>query len=248
MSNPKDEADVIIDLLFEDYGTGGYTRGEVPYWVDGKEAIKEMRAADYPRWQEVEWAGYYIKYLIQKSIEAKSEGKIRGRMQQKWHFFSGDYIWDVRFHADGDKVILGDVDGYLEVTEKNNGIGVLIVDALAGPDWNREFRDWHEEFKGGPSQYTSERERDGRPVRIRKFNFFIKKILSYYFPYGDFQRGIEDGWVKTFQEGMRNANGSPRNPKYRLIPHKIPEEYLLTIRNFNEDPDEFREDYPQFAD
>jgi hypothetical protein len=40
---------------------------------------------------------------------------------------------------------------------------------------------------------------------------------------------------------MRNQDVTLRNPKYLLRLEDIPQEYLLLVRNFNEDSEEFTE-------
>jgi len=248
MSNPKGEADLIVDALFEDFGTGGNTRGEVPY-VDGRSAIIDMKNDGFPGWREVEWTGYHIKYLIQKECALKLRDKIKKHDLKKRHFVKGNYLWDARLNAnDYNKVILGDLEEYNDIIKKNKGIGILIADAVANYDIFEDFRRWHEEQKGGSSDYSVEREEEGRPPRIRKTEYMIRKVFAYFFTLDNIQKGVREGWVDdTFQQGMRNADGSPRNPKYLLKTDQIPREYLLVIKNFNEDPDEFKKDFPEFA-
>jgi hypothetical protein len=72
----------------------------------------------------------------------------------------------------------------------------------------------------------------------------IRKIFAYFFTLDNLQKGVIDGWADdTFQQSMRNADGSSRNSKYRLKINLVPSEYLLLIKNFNEDPDEFESDF-----
>jgi hypothetical protein len=245
LQNPKQEAELIVNALFEDYGTGGLTRGECP-GVDGKDAIQEMKADDFPGWQEVEWAGYHIKYLVQKTCEEKLTGQILPYDQGKRHLVKGSYVWDARFNShDQIDVILGDVEEYTEIIKKNGGIGVLVVDAAATPDTYENFRRWQEEQKGKVSEYSIRRELEGRPARERKAAYMIRKIFAYFFTLDKLQEGVRNGWADDiFQQGMRNAGGSSRKPKYRLKTNLIPSEYLLLIKNFNEDPEEFEKDFP----
>jgi len=248
MVTPKEEGLMITEALFEDWGTGGITRGPVPY-VDGREAILAMKKADFPAWQDVEWAGYYIKFLIQEECKEKLAGKIAPYSRERRHLVKGNYVWDTRLHAGEGKVILGDVIEYNGVIldEGKGSIGLLVVDVYANTDLNGDFRRWHEELKGGLSDYTREREREGRSPRDRKTAFAIRKVLGYYFTMEDFRKGIEEGWLRDdFQRGMRNYDGSPRNAKYLLILDAVPPKHLLFVKNFNEDPDEFKQDFPDY--
>ncbi len=250
MSSPKQEAELIIEPLFDKYGTGGETRGECP-WEDGRDAILEMKDAGFPGWQEVEWAGFYIKYLIQKACEEGRAGELQpyDQKRRKRHLVKGNCVWDARFYAsDSDKIILGGVDEYGELVNSHGGVGILIVDAVANSDLNGDFRRWHEELKGGSSEYSLEREMEGRPVRPRKTNFYIKKALAYFFTPEDLQKGLAEGWIDDrFQRNMRNADGSSRSPKYRLKISLVPNENLVAARNFNEEPEEFEEDFPGYS-
>lgn len=248
MPNPREEAELIVNALFEDYGTGGDTPGEVP-GIEGREAIQEMKKAGFPGWQEVEWAGYHIKYLIQKACEEKLSNKIQPYNLGKRHLVKGKYVWDTRFSAINSKnIILGGVDEYKDIITNNDGIGLLVVDSVVNYDLNEDFRRWHEELKGGSSGYSIERELDGRAPRIRKTAYMIRKIIAYFITVDDLKTGVIEGWLDdTFQQSMRNWDGSARKPKYMLKIDNVPSSKCLLVKNFNEDPVEFEEDFPEYA-
>ena len=248
MPNPRDEAELIINALYEEFGTGGYTPGPVPH-VDGRVAILAMREDSYPGWQDVEWAGYHIKYLVQKACDERLAGQFAPYTQRRRHLVKGQYVWDARFNANDEEiVILGDVQEYNDLIRSNGGIGILVVDTQANSDLTGAFIQWHENLKGGMSNYTIEREIDGRPTRIRKTEYMIRKIRAYFFNNGDFETGVHDGWLNnTFQQTMRNANANPRNPKYKFKISDVPENHLIFVKNFNEDAEEFAEEFPGFA-
>src|SRR5208283_316450 len=204
MPNPRTEAELITNALYEDFGTGGYTPGPVPH-VDGREAIREMKGDNFPGWQDVEWAGYHIKYLVQKACEEYLPGQFVPYVQRRRHLLKGTYLWDTRFNANDEEiVILGDVQEYNELTRSNGGIGILVADTQANSDLTGDFIRWHENLKGGISDYTAERENDGRPARIRKTEYMIRKVRAYFFENGDFETGVREGWLNnTFQQTMR---------------------------------------------
>ena len=248
MPNPRNEAELITNALFEDFGTGGYTDGPVPH-VDGHGAILEMKQDNFPGWQDVEWAGYHIKYLVQNACDEKIPGKFKPYIQKRRHLVKGNYVWDTRLNANEEgTVILGDVQEYDGIVKTNKGIGVLVADTVANYDLTGEFVEWHEQLKGGSSSYSIEREIEGRLPRLRKTEYMIRKIRAYFFKPEDIVRGVNEGWIdNTFQQSMRNADGSPRNPKYRFKISDIPEKYLILVKNFNEDTAEFAEEFPEFA-
>jgi len=148
------------------------------------------------------------------------------------------------------RVILGGVDEYEELisSDGKGGIGVFVVNVVVHEDFNEDFRRWHEEQKGGESNYTLEREADGRPTRRRKTAYMIVNVMAYYFRKQDIDKGVKNGWMRNdFQLGMRNYDGTPRNPKYMLCLDQVPKKYLLFVKNFNQDPEEFNEEYPDQA-
>ncbi len=251
MLKPNEEAQLIIDALHEDYGYDGNQYGECPY-IDGRKAVLEMKAAGFPGWAQVEWAGFYLKFLIQNICSEKlSHEKIEPfDLGRNRHFIKGSFVWDTRFHANDDnmKIPLGDLEDYNAIAIQNGGIGIIIVDSVAKPDNEDDFRRWHEEIKGGPSNYTIIREIEGRRPQPRKKEFFIKKVLAYFFSPTDFQTGIQENWMDTeFQDNWRNADESDRNSKYRLHLTRVPQKYLVYAKNFNEDPIVFAETYPEYS-
>ncbi|MDD3035287.1 MAG: hypothetical protein PHT25_11955 [Bacteroidales bacterium] len=249
MLSPKQEAELIVDALFEDYGTGGFVERPCPY-IDGKEAILEMKENNFPGWGEVEWGGYYIKYLVQKISKERITGGIEPYDLGKRHLVKGNYVWDTRLFASerGYDVILGDLEEYGAIVRENGGIGILVVDAVANRDLEESFKTWHERIKGGSSDYSIEREIEGRPSRIRKTAYMIVKVFAYYITPDDLKEGVTAGWLDTkFQRNMRNAGGSPRKPKYRLKAGSVPPGKRLFVKNFNADAEEFAEEYPEYA-
>jgi hypothetical protein len=244
MSNPKDEATQIINAIFESYGTAGITRGEIPY-VDARSAITEMKEHDFPGWKDVEWGSYHLKFVVKDLCNDFLEMIDYG--DRRYHF-KGNYLWDVRYHADGRyNVPMGDIEDTNRIITDSQGLGILIFDIHANSDIQKSFVEWHESLKGGPSSYTIQRETEGRREQPRKTDYFIKKVIAYFFTSSDVQNGINQHWLKTsFQGGFRNSDGTSRKGKYMLDTRYIPPECLLLVKNFNEDPEEFAEDYPDF--
>jgi hypothetical protein len=251
LPGPKDEAVVIVDALFDEVGaTGGHSpHGDVPP-VDGQDALLEMRDAKFPCWSEVEWAGYYLKYLVQKTCENQLSGQVEPLdLEHKRHFVKGRYVWDAHLSADDkNEVILGAVDEYADIIKTNGGIGVLVADSIVIKDDTGEFKRFQEELKGGISEYEIRREREGRPAQPRKEAFMIRKVFAYFFTLEDLRNGVETRWARdTFQRTMRNANARPRNGKYSIKIDSVPRQHLLFVKNFNEDPAEFGREYPEFV-
>jgi hypothetical protein len=77
-------------------------------------------------------------------------------------------------------------------------------------DESRSFQRWHDELKGGLSDYEKERISRGAPSRLRKTAFTLQEIWIIE---------IDEKLCKnlgTFMEGFRNKDGSPRKAKVML--------------------------------
>lgn len=109
---------------------------------------------------------------------------------------------------------------------KHEGVGIVIFRAVYEMNKTGKFKDWHQKEEGGPP-------------RMRKSAFMITHSFSFYFTRHDIDQGINQGWLTTVAQDMRNADGTLRNPKYMLHLDQAPPDKLLGIRNFNWEKDEF---------
>ncbi|MCE7744116.1 MAG: hypothetical protein GPJ52_03155 [Candidatus Heimdallarchaeota archaeon] len=248
MTTIKDEAYQIIDALFDELGTGGLTPGPGEF-VDGQAAIIEMIDKDWPSWKEVEWPGFYMKHKALELCKQKYPGAFQEfKPTPKLRLLKGKYIWDVRFAAtattDLDEkpknIILCDTKIQENLLDEYNGLGLILVDAVVSLDLDGEFIKFLTEQKGKKSTYEKKRIADGRPPRMRKTEFMIKRVYASYYPKERFLEGEDEGWLRNdFQQTMRQYDASTRNPKYLLHFEKIPNDCKLFVRNFNFDRDDF---------
>jgi len=220
---------------------GGYTpRGGG--WKDGKEAILEMRDAGFPPWKEVEWPGYYIKFIIQKAIQ---EGKLVGfesMAEQKHYLARGRYLWDLRATGeDVESFMLTDCARWDTLIGQYDGIGLIVFVCRYERDKDDKFRKWHMRTGGGESEFVRDRIARGVPPRQRKTGFGILNSFLFYFDRQLMTRGMHEGWLAQVATNMRNSDGSPRNPKYAFFISEAPSDILLGARNFNWDPKEYDE-------
>ena len=120
-------------------------------------------------------------------------------------------------------MILNDKEAIDLCVQKHNGIGFIVVHGDAVFDQAGEFKAWHDALKGGHSNYERKRIERGAPSRKRKSAFEIDHIEALFFNNSEeLNRGVSDRWITFFQEGMRNADGSPRRPKYAIKITKAP--------------------------
>jgi len=251
LPDPNEEASTIVDALFDEVGaTGGCSpHGDVP-GIDGRDALTEMKDVGFPGWGEVEWAGYYLKYLMQKICNDRLSGIIEPlNLTHKRHFIKGQFVWDARFSADDkNEVPLGAVEEYADIIHTNKGIGIFVADCTVIKDERGSFRRFQEDMKGEVSDYEIKSENEGKNPQPRKEAFMIRKVYAYFFTLADLQEGVRNRWAKdSFQQNMKNSNDQPRGGKYLIKIDSVPRKHLLFVRNFNEDPTEFKKEFPDFS-
>lgn len=243
---PKEEAEVIVQALFDELGTGGHCPRGCPY-VDGQEAIIEMKEKGW-NWKEVEWPGFYLKHKIRELVISRYPSDFEEYNQGKLYLVKGEHIWDTRFNVQQrgtwNHVPFMSTDNINKLIEECNGIGVLVVNAIANYDLGFAFYDWHEELKERPSDYTEQREAEGRPSRVRKIAFMITRVYAYYFPNDSIHQGVDEGWINpSFQSTARQQDGGLREGKYELLIDGIPLHHVLGVTNFNEDSEEWAAEF-----
>ena len=197
----KDEAARIADAL-----------RSLPRMWDGKEAILHLREINY-QWRQMEWIGWYFEALCRGPLTACGF-TIPGEKFGQVEFDCKDRInWDFKASAiksDNHRAVLNDKRAIEESIERNgaHGIAIALVDVEYN-DENRSFQKWHSALKGGLSDYEKERIRRNAVSRYRKTRAELHQILLLAVT------AENSGSLALFRQG-RNADGSPRNPKYML--------------------------------
>ena len=193
----------------------------IPKKWDGRESILEMKDTNYTQWRQMEWIGFYFQFLCERYLSSimESPGPTYDRVQ-----FDGfkNIPWDFKAHAmntNSHKIIVNDREATASGIKDYGAIGLILAfGKVLYDDEDRTFQKWHEALKGGKSEYEIERIERGARSRKRKVSFDLQQI--------SFIKITDDTLVKcdSFQEGLRNANGSPRRPKVLLNLEKIDEE------------------------
>jgi len=201
----------------------------IPLVWDGRKSILEMKEAGFPHWKQMEWIGWYFQFLCERFL--KDIVKIPGPKFENVEFDSFLKIpWDFKAHAintSSHQIIVNDRDAIAKGIEKFGGVGlILAMGKVEYNDEKREFQKWHEELKGGKSQYELERIKRGAWSRLRKTEFNLEQI--------SFIKIDDSVLVKcgSFQRNFRNSNGRPRREKVLLDLEKLDEEivYFLDFR------------------
>lgn len=200
--------------------------GQVPSRWDAKQAILELREADY-QWRQMEWIGWYFEYKAREIIMEGLGGTKGPRYGSTEFDYRGKHVWDFKAHIENATshpwTIINDKEAVDLCMSSLGGMGVILAYGLA--EYNDEkgtFKAWHDQLKGGRSDYEAERIRSGAPSRKRKTAFLLKKIEALWLDSERISKGIREDWIRFFQEGMRNANGSPRRTKYMLNLDALP--------------------------
>lgn len=184
---------------------------------DCREAILEMRENNYPHWKQMEWIGFYFQYLCDSRLS--DIGKIPGPKYGRSEFDGLFEIpWDFKAHPTknskgqlNNKVIVNDTMAIDLAIKQFGSTGLILASGEAEfNDSDRSFQLWHKKIKGGLSDYEKQRLLRDAPSRLRKTVFRLEKIDLIL---------LDAETVKnlgSFQEGFRNSDGSPRNPKVLL--------------------------------
>jgi hypothetical protein len=161
----------------------------------------------------MEWIGFYFEFLCQKYLKNVMEfHKIKYGNVKFDGFFKVPF--DFKAHAlntESHQVIINDTEATIKAIEEYGF--VIVIMALGEVEYNdvkRTFQKWHEELKGGKSDYELERIKRGAISRLRKCEFDLKEIMLIK---------IDKSTLKkcgSFQKDFRNANGSARRSKVLL--------------------------------
>ena len=209
-------------------------RSSIPTQITGKIAIEIMRAEGSTNWRQMEWIGFWFEHVVENQVIPKTGGSRGPKFGRTEFDFQRNHVWDLKVHLDGsDLLILNDQEAVNACLADHSGLGYLIVEGTAEFDTNGEFKSWHDLMKGGSSAYEKERILRGATSRRRKTSFKPNRVLAIWIPSAaDASKAVKDGWLKGFQEGMRNSNGNMRRSKFQIRLEKVPQQYILVDEKF----------------
>lgn len=194
----------------------------LPDKIDGQTAIIAMRDGGSRNWKQMEWIGFWFEFVVETQVLEAVDGKHGPKFGRTQIDLMLSAPWDLKAHpADVNEVILNDVAAVDQCIQQFGVINYLLLKGDVVYDAMGAFKNWHDSLKGKPSRYVLEGLASGRRNRVRKTSFSPREILGIQLDHGDIRRGEAAGWVSRFQKGMANANGRPRNSKYRIHLDKI---------------------------
>lgn len=177
---------------------------------DGKSAVLDMQLEDGP-YKQMEWIGFYFEHIAQKHFDAEVAGA-----KEPYDFKIGRHLIDAKTHVINDgktDIILNDKQRIDDIVQKQP-IYYLVLMTEVEYDTDGSFHEWHEQVKGGKSEYSKKRESEGRPSRRRKSISNNKSLQVFRVD----KQNVDK--LKVFNQG-RNFDGSPRNQKYILDTSQI---------------------------
>lgn len=212
----------ICDLIYEKLTT------ELGKNWDGKETIMYMKNNGCRNWKQMEWLGWYFQFMCENILSKSGFMEIPGTKYGNVEFDGFKTIpWDFKLHVNnaGSKIPTNGYQEIVEAIEEYGQVGFIIACGTAiYDDENETFKKWHDALKGKISDYELERIKRGAKSRARKKSFVLESIDFVFLNKETLSR------CGSFQAGMRNADGSPRNPKVMLdISDKCIEQYSYSV-------------------
>jgi hypothetical protein len=204
----------------------------LPTLWDGRGSILEMKDSGFKHWRQMEWIGWYFQFLCERSLKEIMQipGPKFGNSSFDGFF---EIPWDFKAHAMNTShhhIIVNDSESTAKAIQNFGSVGLaLAIGKVEYNDEERSFQKWHEEIKGGKSNYEFERIKRGAWSRLRKTQF---KLVQISFIKIDDEVLVKCG---SFQRDFRNANGKPRREKVLVDLEKIDEEviYFLNFEKNN---------------
>ena len=175
----------------------------LPRSWDGKAAILEMKRRN-DQWRQLEWIGWYGEMIAKDALRGSCE--IPGRRYGHVVFDAFSLVnWDIKVHPNSQSAaILNDREAIDQSIKEHRYHGLIMLCVDCDYDTDGSFKAWHDELKGGMSEYEVERISRGARSRRRKRMASLTDIAII----------LLDEKVCSLlgskQKDWRNADGSPR--------------------------------------
>jgi len=202
--------------------------------LDGKETILSMKKSNSNNWKQMEWIGWFLEEESRMLLSSKIGGTKGPSFGNTAFDYKNKYVWDIKSHSVEDKngvskteCILNDEEAIDCALNEYGVVGFVIYTYKPDYDISGDFKKWHDELKGEISEYEKERMKRNAPSRSRKSGCVIKSLIIIKLTKEDIEKGQREGWIKDFQKGMRNADGSPRRNKITIKIDKVPANCII---------------------
>jgi hypothetical protein len=205
----------------------------IPKRINGQDAILAMKNSGSPNWRQMEWIGFWFEFFVEQEIIPKLGGA-RGPVIGSTEFdLKMDFVWDLKAHPNqSDTLILNDQNAIRNCVNSHSGLGFIVVSgSVQYDDEESTFKQWHDRLKGAKSKYEIERIARGAPSRRRKISFSPESVHAIWLQdSSEIGSALTTGWLKPFQENMRNSDGSPRTAKFKMELNRVPTHNILVSK------------------
>lgn len=171
----------------------------MPKLWDGRQSILKMKNAGGRQWRQMEWMGFYFEFLCENAFDSILE--MPGMRYGKAEFDAfGTINWDFKAHAvntTSRRVIINDKEAVESAVSEQGHYGLII--AMGKVEYNdeeRTFKRWHDELKGGKSDYELNRIVRGAPSRLRKTECVLEGLSQ----------------LRRQPQAFESDGGCPQNP------------------------------------
>jgi hypothetical protein len=209
----------------------------LPLQIDGRDAIVQMKEGGSRHWRQMEWIGFYPEFWFEQNLASKLEASVGPRFGNVTFDIRRRHVWDLKAHSsDANRwAPLNDVEAIRDCIVTHGGLGFIVMSGPCVYESDGEFKAWHDGLKGGPSSYSRKIAQRGAVSRRRKVSFSPDRLVAFRFgALDDLDQAQSEGWLKGFQEGMRNSNGRARREKVmvdldRIAPWAVVDEVLRSV-------------------
>lgn len=221
--------DGLLDIATELYAILDEYNSQIDYYWDGKEKIIEMKDEKSKNWRQMEWPGFYLEHLIEKELYSQFDFNGATFGNTKFDVFK-EIPWDLKAHtinsSNPNQIPTNDLDAIHYAIEEFGYVGFIILEGEAIWDKDNEFKEWHDNIKGGKSKYQLEGAKLNRKSRRRKSAMKLKGMKIILMD--------KDSVLKQpqFQKGMTNSDGKERKAKMLLDLSLVGKENILLEKEF----------------
>ena len=203
---------------------------QMPKHWDGRDAILEMKNSGGKRWRQTEWMEFYIEFLCEKTFGGILD--MPGKSYNKARFDAFRKIsWDFKAlaaNADTYDIIANDTEAIGQTIDEHGYYGLIL--AVGEVDYNdkeRAFKRWHDELKGGASDYGHNRIERGAMSMKRVTKFVLSEI--HFVCLNDETMNQCCG---LHRKGFRNSSGRPQRSEVWVLIDRLPHEAILATERF----------------
>ncbi|MFX1282273.1 MAG: hypothetical protein ACFFB5_01405 [Promethearchaeota archaeon] len=134
MLSPRKEAEMITEVLFNEYGSSGVIPPCLPPIQESREAIHLLKKKGI-EYKKDNWIELYFKFRTLELLENKKPGHFKNKIFHNNYFIQGDHSWDIQINT----IDYWDRELLEEFVKTFGGIGVLLIVTHSKNKFSREF-------------------------------------------------------------------------------------------------------------